>query len=763
MGVLAQDPRKPVKSGGLRQIPQAVVPVSPGGGPTGTGDGPNGPGGGGRGDDGDGDEPIGPGKSKAIKNFDKTSIYQQIVGADSVEAVEDLERKIELIEAIQRVPMLETLPETALYFLEQELKFHRFDPKAEIAKLKNREHYQNLWLVVEGQVMVLGAEGNGGTRVVNILKKGEYFLDKPWNWAGLPVTEIKAIMPTQILQIPSATLNKIAKVSSGVRKRLKAMQLRMDKRAEKFGGEVGKIWNYLVRHGYSYSERVRVIRLDKCIDCDACYIGCETRHGHARIWKSANKFGLLRFPDACRTCEFQHCTQHCAGDHIIFDTTYREVLIKDTCTGCTHCEEDCPYGVIKMVEREDQPGQKIAKVGMEDVEDGLPAKGKGKKEEPKKKEDPKKAKGKKEEDEKEVKKKMIAIKCDHCFGHADMACVTPCPTGAIFDLSQRELFERVDLYGLTDAQAQEAGTMRPMVHENKPGDTGWFSALLWSSALLLAAILGWEHFARQKLPMFSMAFAYYQLIGQPDAQIHAVESVHGFGRWLGWIGSMLLSTTLMYVPRKRISVLFTYLGSRQSWLDVHIFMGLMGFVFATYHTTFKVGSNLFAVVFWACGLVVLTGIIGRYFYGQLPRTQAGNEMRLEDARAETAAIEGRLQQVFPDSTAYKGYLDFTLTEEQRSRGLFRTVFLMFQLDIQRNAKLLGLRSKLTGAGQSRAQVKEIIKTIKRKANLEQKILLYEKSRKVAKLWQIVHILAAIVMFAVLAFHIYLGVLINGWT
>lgn len=746
-------------------MPAAVIPSAPGGGgPTATG----GMGEGGNEDDGD-DGARQPGKSKAIKNFDKTTIYQQIVAADSVEAVEDLERKIELIEAIQRVPMLETLPETALYFLEQELKFHRFDPKAQIQKLKPREHYQNLWLVVEGQVMVLGAEGNGNTRVVNILKKGEYFLDKPWQWAGLQVVQINAIMPTQILQIPSSTLNKIAKVSSGVRKRLKAMQLRMDKRAEKFGGEVGKIWNYLVRNGYSYSERVRVIRLDKCIDCDACYTGCETRHGHARIWKSNNKFGLLRFPDACRTCEFQHCTQHCAGDHIIFDTTYREVLIKDTCTGCTHCEEDCPYGVIKMVEREDQPEKKKAAVGAEEV-DGTGAAKKKAEEDRKKKEaearkkaeEAKKKAKAKGEPEKEEKKKMIAIKCDHCFGHQDMACVTPCPTGAIFDLSQRELFERVDLYGLTGAAVEDAATVRPSVHEDKPGDTGSFSAFLWSSALLMAAILGWEHFARQKLPDYTMAKVYWTLRGMPDTQITPVELFHGYGRWLGWIGSWLLTGTLMYIPRKRLQGIFQKLGSRQTWLDVHIFMGLMGYVFATYHTTFKVGSNLFAVVFWACGVVVLTGMIGRYFYGQLPRTMAGNEMRLEDARAETAAIEGRLAAVFPDSTAYREHLNFTLTEAQRSRGLIGTIFLMFQLDVQRNAKLAGLRRRLVSAGQSRKQVKDILATIKRKANLEQKILLYEKSRKVARAWQVIHVTAAILMFAVLAFHIYLGVQIAGW-
>lgn len=724
-------------------MPAAVIPASPGGGPTGTGGAA-----GGRSPD-EIRDPREPAKSKAIKNFDKTTIYQQIVAADSVEAVEDLERKIELIEAIQRVPMLETLPETALYFLENELKFHRHDPKAEIQKLQNRDHYQNLWLVVEGQVMVLGAEGNGGTRVVNILKKGEYFLDKPWLWAGLPVTEIRAIMPTQILQIPSATLNKIAKVSSGVRKRLKAMQLRMDKRAEKFGGEVGKIWNYLVRHGYSYSERVRVIRLDKCIDCDACYIGCETRHGHARIWKSQNKFGLLRFPDACRTCEFQHCTQHCAGDHIIFDTTYREVLIKDSCTGCTHCEEDCPYGVIKMVERDDQPGQKIAKVGMEEVDDGLPKKAK--------KPDPKK-----KVEEKEAKKKMIAIKCDHCFGHNDMACVTPCPTGAIFDLSQRELFERVDLYGLSGSAVEDMGSMRPQVHEEKPGDSrGRLHAILWSAALMSAAVLGWESWARAHQVEWSASWIVARKLGYA-AEIRPVDAIEGLGRWFGWIGSWLLTLTLMYVPRKRLDRIFRYLGPRAAYLDVHVFFGLLGFVFAMYHTTFNLNHPLWRIPFFACMLVVITGIIGRYFYGQLPRTLAGNEMRLEDAKAESAALEGQLARIFPNASAYKSYLDWSLTEEQSKRGLIGTVFLMFALDFKRNAKLAGLRGRLTSAGQTRQQAREIVQSIKRKANLEQKVILYEKSRKVAKVWLAIHVVAAVVMFLLLGYHIYIGVLYSGW-
>src|SRR5579859_5207504 len=127
-----------------------------------------------------------PAKS-TILDFDKTGIYQQIVQADSAREVEQLENRIELIEAIQRVQLLQTLPETALFFLEQELKLHKFAPKQQVMKITRNNAFKNLWVIVEGQVMVLGEEAPGRTRVVNLLKKGEFWADRQMNWAGLPI------------------------------------------------------------------------------------------------------------------------------------------------------------------------------------------------------------------------------------------------------------------------------------------------------------------------------------------------------------------------------------------------------------------------------------------------------------------------------------------------------------------------------------------------------------------------------------------------
>ena len=68
--------------------------------------------------------------SPEIKDFDKGQLFQQIVQADNAAEIADLEARVELIDAIQRASLLQTLPQTALYFLERELSLSRAETGA---------------------------------------------------------------------------------------------------------------------------------------------------------------------------------------------------------------------------------------------------------------------------------------------------------------------------------------------------------------------------------------------------------------------------------------------------------------------------------------------------------------------------------------------------------------------------------------------------------------------------------------------------------
>ena len=111
-------------------------------------------------------------EASAIKDFDKTGIYQQIIQAESAVEIQDLERRIELIEAIQKVPLLQTLPQTALYFLERELKVTQHET-GEIIKTISLEQdkVSTMHVMVQGQAMVMGLDKKTSkSHVINILK-----------------------------------------------------------------------------------------------------------------------------------------------------------------------------------------------------------------------------------------------------------------------------------------------------------------------------------------------------------------------------------------------------------------------------------------------------------------------------------------------------------------------------------------------------------------------------------------------------------------
>lgn len=89
---------------------------------------------------------------------------------------------------------------------------------------------------------------------------------------------------------------------------------------------------------------------------------------------------------------------------------------------------------------------------------------------------------------------------------------------------------------------------------------------------------------------------------------------------LGWAGAGSMLAMQVYSIRRRVPALRNC-GALRTWLDLHIFLGLQGFVFVAYHSVgISVGANLAALNFGLVSIVVTTGIIGRYLHGWVPRS-----------------------------------------------------------------------------------------------------------------------------------------------
>jgi len=110
-----------------------------------------------------------------------------------------------------------------------------------------------------------------------------------------------------------------------------------------------------------------------------------------------------------------------------------------------------------------------------------------------------------------------------------------------------------------------------------------------------------------------------------------------FGHFLGIVGFLLmLMTETLYSFRKRSRS--ASWGKMSSWLQFHIFTGLVGPYMVLLHTSWKFNGLAGAVTLLTI-MIVVSGTIGRYIYTRIPRTLDGLE--IEGTLSESALRQAR--------------------------------------------------------------------------------------------------------------------------
>lgn len=97
-----------------------------------------------------------------------------------------------------------------------------------------------------------------------------------------------------------------------------------------------------------------------------------------------------------------------------------------------------------------------------------------------------------------------------------------------------------------------------------------------------------------------------------------------FGHVIGIVGFvlMLLTETLYSLRKRSRSAAW---GRMSTWLQFHIFMGLVGPYMVLLHTSWKFNGLAGATTLLTL-IIVVSGFIGRYIYTRIPRTMDGLEI-----------------------------------------------------------------------------------------------------------------------------------------
>jgi len=249
-------------------------------------------------------------------------------------------------------------------------------------------------------------------------------------------------------------------------------------------------------------------------------------------------------------------------------------------------------------------------------------------------------------------------------------------------------------------------------------------------------------------------YSYYSLgvenrFFHPD---HQTLKPSGFmGHTLGILGSFLMLVGVAtYMLRKRVGK-FSRIGVLKYWLEFHIFLCTLGPILVLYHTAFKFGG-LVAVSFWSMVAVVLSGVIGRYIYLQIPRTIEGREMNLNEINQIKDELNKKLVTVYHiEEMALEDILNAVKKRPDRtgSSMLARSIAkYKFERRTVSEVKEILKHNNINGKG-----YKEVIRLIKDEISLNRKIDRLISMQNLFKYWHVAHLPFALLMLIIMLIHV----------
>jgi hypothetical protein len=114
----------------------------------------------------------------------------------------------------------------------------------------------------------------------------------------------------------------------------------------------------------------------------------------------------------------------------------------------------------------------------------------------------------------------------------------------------------------------------------------------------------------------------YLLVVSTTREIPPARELFGHGMGIAGFLLMLMTETLYSLRKRSRSVRW---GKMSAWLQMHIFMGLVGPYMVLLHTSWKF-NGLAGVTTLLTVIIVVSGFIGRYIFTRIPRTLDGLEI-----------------------------------------------------------------------------------------------------------------------------------------
>jgi hypothetical protein len=213
-------------------------------------------------------------------------------------------------------------------------------------------------------------------------------------------------------------------------------------------------------------------------------------------------------------------------------------------------------------------------------------------------------------------------------------------------------------------------------------------------------------------------------------------------------GLSLFALIFLYALRKKWPWLAS-LGNSRHWFNYHVLMGMVAPVVIAFHAAFRF-RGLAGIAYWIMLAVAVSGFVGRYIYGQIPRSRNAAELSLQESKQLQERLMAKLttqRLVRPVDLARLFQLPSAKYVDQEST--IRALCTLLWIDCKRPFRVAKVRRGALGWGgklftlggllSSRKPALEyVIEVAREQAAISKKLLFLGKSQKVFQLWHVVH-------------------------
>jgi hypothetical protein len=219
----------------------------------------------------------------------------------------------------------------------------------------------------------------------------------------------------------------------------------------------------------------------------------------------------------------------------------------------------------------------------------------------------------------------------------------------------------------------------------------------------------------------------------------------------GYVGAGLMVLAILYTPLRRLKA-FRKIASNTMWFDFHMMAGTVGPMFIVLHSALKL-DNWVAIAFWSMIIVVVSGVLGRYLYTQVPDLLNGRELEELDHQRALA----KLRLAHPQAVALSDQLILQQRDRaQRAaqRRLGGALAWIVMEDLRRPFLWLRRGGQFRRAGAPRKVAGELARRTARLLLVERRRVLVPRAQLLLHTWKKVHVPFSFFMAAIAAVHIW---------